>query len=728
MTAADDDYASLGEAPDSRPCVALNVSLRMAIVEAQIALQRELRQGGAGCGAVSSVPAAHVDALSELGIPSGAHNGGHGPATTDQRLVLLRSELAALRARIEPPPEDMPTQHSASGLPTLVTALPEQHLAALLGLSADEIELAWLAVAWAVQPALFDEVTLDAPRGGVSTALFVRLRRFATTVEERGFVLALRTSKLFTHGLLQCVGDDNGMHTEWRAAPALVAFVTGALVHDARFSIVGFDRVVMGDAQQPIVNGLRSCRTMPGVLLQLHGPAHSGRAFACAWANIFPLWRADLQGATDAAAVRALLQDFRAHITLMDVSAVLLENVETLWQRNDAAALAAVAEFVDAHPFAVFATVTQRGSVPTQQPGICADWPVPDAGARAMLWDELALRLPLPPLDPDMRDRLAQRFAVRTGAIWRALQLAARREAEWHSERIDEAVLVAALQSATEAQASELEAFCTRVETRQTWDDLVLPEAAREQALLLLARCRATTRVRDEWGYGAKLAPANGTMVLLSGAPSVGKTLSAGVISRVLGRTLFAVDLSRVVSKWIGETEANLRKVFAAAEAEGCALLFDEADSLFGQRAAVRTASDRYANMEVNYLLNRIERFNGLVFLTTNQPEAIDPAMHRRLAMHIVLPLPNEAERAELWHRMLHAGSAPLAADIDVADLARRFPDMSGANIRNAVLNALYLAASEGGDMQHAHLVRGGKAEYRAMGKVETSLRLLLEN
>ncbi len=105
-----------------------------------------------------------------------------------------------------------------------------------------------------------------------------------------------------------------------------------------------------------------------------------------------------------------------------------------------------------------------------------------------------------------------------------------------------------------------------------------------------------------------------------------------------------------------------------------------------------------------------------------------DPAMHRRLAMHIVLPLPNEAERAELWHHMLQAGSAPLAADIDVADLTRRFPDMSGANIRNALLNALYLAASEGGDMQHAHLVRGGKAEYRAMGKVATSPRPLQEN
>lgn len=728
MADTDDDHGAIpGEAPDTRPCVAVNVSLRMAIIEAQIALQYELQQARAGGQAASLVSAANADTASMLGIPA-AGSGVRTPATVAERLVLLRNELAVLRARLDAPDAMLPSPHLAMGVAPLVMALPEQYLAALLGLSDDEIEFAWLAVAWAVQPALFDDLILDAPLRGVSAALFVRLRRFATVVDERAFVVALRTSKLFTLGLLQRAGDDNGLHAEWRAAPSLVAFFTGALVHDARFEVVALGHVILDAAQQVIINGMQSCRNMPGVLWQVQGPAHSGRAVACARANICPLWRVDLQGATDAMAVRALLQDFRAHLTIMDGGAVLLENIETLWQRNDAAALATVATFVDANACTVFATVTQRGTVPTRQPHVFVDWPAPDAGARAALWDELAAQMAAPPLDPDLRDRLAQRFTVRSGAIWRALQFAAGRVATGYSEILEEAVLVAALQSATEAQASELEAFCTRVETRQTWDDLVLPEAAREQALLLLARCRATTRVRDEWGYGAKLAPANGTVVLLSGAPGVGKTLSAGVISRVLGRTLFAVDLSRVVSKWIGETEANLRKVFAAAEAEGCALLFDEADSLFGQRAAVRTASDRYANMEVNYLLNRIERFNGLVFLTTNQPEAIDPAMHRRLAMHIVLPLPNEAERAELWHRMLHAGSAPLAADIDVADLARRFPDMSGANIRNAVLSALYLAASEGGDIQHAHLVRGGKAEYRAMGKVATSPRPLLEN
>lgn len=233
MTNTDDDHGAIpGEAPDTRPCVAVNVSLRMAIIEAQIALQHELRQGGAGGQAASLVSAGNADTTSVLGIPAASPD-VCAPATVAERLVLLRNELAVLRARLDAPDAMLPSPHLAMGVAPLVMALPEQYLAALLGLSDDEIELAWLAVAWAVQPALFDELIVDAPLRGVSAALFVRLRRFVTVVDERAFVVALRTSKLFTLGMLQRAGEDNGLHTEWRAAPSLVEFFTGALVHDA---------------------------------------------------------------------------------------------------------------------------------------------------------------------------------------------------------------------------------------------------------------------------------------------------------------------------------------------------------------------------------------------------------------------------------------------------------------------------------------------------------------
>ena len=210
MTDANDVYsAMLGEEPDARRCVALSVNLRVAIIEQQIILQRELRHSGAGGAVNGSTFSTNVDATtSVLGIPvdTDTRSDVHAPAAAAQRLVILRSELTALRERIAATTElVLPTPSLAIGFPSmhLVMALPEQYVATLLDLSDDEIELAWLAVAWALQPALFDDVILDVPARGVSAALFVRLRRFTTTIEEHAFVVALRTSKLVARGLLQ---------------------------------------------------------------------------------------------------------------------------------------------------------------------------------------------------------------------------------------------------------------------------------------------------------------------------------------------------------------------------------------------------------------------------------------------------------------------------------------------------------------------------------------------
>jgi SpoVK/Ycf46/Vps4 family AAA+-type ATPase len=193
----------------------------------------------------------------------------------------------------------------------------------------------------------------------------------------------------------------------------------------------------------------------------------------------------------------------------------------------------------------------------------------------------------------------------------------------------------------------------------------------------------------------------------------------AGLIARELDLELLQVDLSQVVSKWIGETEKQLSKVFDAAEAGHALLLFDEADALFAKRTTeVKGATDRYANLEVNYLLQRIESFGGLVILTTNLDASLDKALRRRLASHIVFYAPDEEEREELWRRILATGAAPTAGELDFEDLAHAFPDMTGANIRNAVLAAAFLAASEGVEITQEHLERAGKGEYRTMGRI----------
>jgi len=210
-----------------------------------------------------------------------------------------------------------------------------------------------------------------------------------------------------------------------------------------------------------------------------------------------------------------------------------------------------------------------------------------------------------------------------------------------------------------------------------------------------------------------------GVAALFSGAPGTGKTMVAGLLARELDLELYQIDLSKVVSKWVGETEKQLAKIFEAADAGHALLLFDEADSLFAKRTEVKSAVDRYANLEVNYLLQRIETFGGVTIMTTNLDSSIDPALKRRLAAHVVFQLPEHNESMQLWKRMI-VTNAPIAKPIDFDKLARSFEAMTGANIRNAVLTAAFTAASEGKPITQAHLERAARGEYRAMGRVST--------
>jgi SpoVK/Ycf46/Vps4 family AAA+-type ATPase len=235
---------------------------------------------------------------------------------------------------------------------------------------------------------------------------------------------------------------------------------------------------------------------------------------------------------------------------------------------------------------------------------------------------------------------------------------------------------------------------------------------------MLIARIRHAHRVLEIWNFKQKLARGAGVAALFSGPPGTGKTMVSGLIARELDLELYQVDLSRIVSKWVGETEKQLAKVFEAAEAGHALLLFDEADALFAKRSAeVKSAVDRYANLEVNYLLQRVESFGGVVILTTNLDTSIDPALRRRLASHIVFTQPERDEQLRLWRSMLSTG-APLAPNLQLDKLAEEFEAMSGANIRNAVLAAAFLASEQDTVIGFDHLRRAARGEYRAMGHV----------
>ncbi|MFD7438890.1 ATP-binding protein [Streptomyces sp. NPDC059861] len=254
-----------------------------------------------------------------------------------------------------------------------------------------------------------------------------------------------------------------------------------------------------------------------------------------------------------------------------------------------------------------------------------------------------------------------------------------------------------------------------RIEPQAGWDDLVLHE--RQVAVLreIVAHVRQRPTVHQEWGFAGTLRRGLGVTALFAGGSGTGKTLAAEVMARELGLDLFVIDLSQVVSKYIGETEKNLRRVFDAAERGGALLLFDEADALFGKRSEVKDSHDRYANLEVSYLLMRMEAYRGLAVLTTNMKKALDTAFLRRIRFVVDFPFPAEHERAEIWRRVLPP-QAPVK-DIDCDLLAQL--TVAGGSIRNIALSGAFLAAEEDDRLQMRHMLAAARTEYL---KLERSL------
>ena len=255
---------------------------------------------------------------------------------------------------------------------------------------------------------------------------------------------------------------------------------------------------------------------------------------------------------------------------------------------------------------------------------------------------------------------------------------------------------------------SRLDDLAERITPNALWHDLVLPEAPLATLRQIAAHVRQRTRVHDDWGFAEHGRRSGvGVSVLFCGESGTGKTLAAEVIANELGLDLYRIDLSGVVSKYIGETEKNLRRVFDAAEDSGSILLFDEADALFGKRSEVKDSHDRYANIEVSYLLQRMEAYRGLAILTTNMKTALDRAFLRRLRFVVTFPFPDHQHREKIWRRVFPAAT-PLDA-IDYGALAR--VNLPGGNIRNIALNAAFLAADADAPVGMTHLHAAAQAE-----------------
>jgi hypothetical protein len=311
-------------------------------------------------------------------------------------------------------------------------------------------------------------------------------------------------------------------------------------------------------------------------------------------------------------------------------------------------------------------------------------------------------------------EALANRFRFTGGQIRDAIATA--RSLARVRDPVEGLVSMEDLAAACRARSTpHLGALAEKVAIRHGWDDLVLPPDRTQQLREIVMAMRHRARVYHEWGFDGALSLGRGLNVLFTGPPGTGKTMAAGVIAGALGLDLYRIDLSMLVSKFIGETEKNLARVFAEAEAGNAILFFDEADALFGRRSEVRDSHDRYANLEVAYLLQRMDEYEGVVILATNFRKNMDEACARRMHHAVDFLLPGARERLRIWERVFPAAT-PRDPGLALDQLARRL-EISGGSIRNIALSAAFLAADGDGVVRMEHLASAARRELQKLGK-----------
>ncbi len=376
---------------------------------------------------------------------------------------------------------------------------------------------------------------------------------------------------------------------------------------------------------------------------------------------------------------------------------------------HDKALESAIAQIVEATPYMPLLLTGRERRGPWQRPVLTFDVVKPTPAEQRQVWVAL-LGQDAELLAPQV-EQIVSQFNLDAPAIAAAHSgaLGLMEDAIRSGDRPAEEKLGDALWQVCRRQARpRLDDLAARIDTVAGWDDLVLPDAELEILHEIAAQVRGRSQVYERWGFQAKSRRGLGISALFAGASGTGKTLAAEVLANELRLDLYRIDLSAIVSKWVGETEKNLSRVFDAAEAGGAILLFDEADALFGKRGEVKDSHDRYANIEISYLLQRMESYRGLAILTSNLKESLDSAFARRIRFTVTFPFPDAAERAAIWQRVFPAATP--TKGLDPTKLARL--DLPGGSIRNIALNAAFLAAGAGEPVRMAHLLRAARREY----------------
>ncbi|HEV2387311.1 MAG TPA: ATP-binding protein [Candidatus Acidoferrales bacterium] len=429
------------------------------------------------------------------------------------------------------------------------------------------------------------------------------------------------------------------------------------------------------------------------------------------------------------AVARAMCDALGIHLLILEpgrLPAAGLDRRELLALLEREAALLPMAVFVDGHSLRaeesqalrgdlehlrLFSIIASRERWPWRRETAVVEVTKPDAGAQRAMWRQ-ALEAGDGALDAEI-DAVVEQFDFGPEGILLAAA-AARARLALRSPADDAGIAREVWQACRQQASPQLDELAQKIAPCFHWEDIVLPDDVFLQLREIAAQLAHRPLVYRTWGFGAKLSRGRGISALFAGPSGTGKTTAAEVLARHLELDLYRIDLAGVVSKYIGETEKNLRGIFDAAERTGAILFFDEADALFGKRSEVKDSHDRYANIEVSYLLQRMEDYRGLAILATNRKASLDAAFLRRLRFIVDFPFPDAAHRLLIWQRTF----PPQAAldGVDFAALARL--ELSGGNIRNIALNAAFLAAGERSKIAMSHVMRAARREYAKLEKL----------
>jgi hypothetical protein len=647
-------------------------------------------------------------------------------------LMELRAELARLGAAIEGRVE----RSQQAGL---FLALP--HLGQIFGLSAFELEAVVICLAPELRrkyDRLYAYLQDDITRKRPSVDLVLELLCETEAECWSGRRLFCATAPLLRAGLLEQVDDphspsgSSGLAQFLRLDPRVCHYLLGSNPLDAR--LVDLVRLFRPDgvpnplAMEPSVPanvlGLVEHYLAPGgtephkLVVYLHGPygagkrdlaLHTCRQLGCSLLSL----DVELLMAQGAAAPGLLHLAFREG--LLQQAVPYLERAEALFGEAARPLLKALEVAIAEYGWLVFLTSTAPWTLKDAFTG-CAfqpvALPVPDVPLRAAAWRRsLDGRVPGA---GGWADQLAGQFRLTPGQIRAAVERAENRRVMAPEPRaLGLSDLATACRQVSHHKLGEL---AVKVEPHYGWDDIVLPADKVAHLREIADQVRHQYRVFGAWGFGKKLSHGKGLSALFTGPPGTGKTMAAEVLAHDLELDLYKVDLSGVVSKYVGETEKNLARIFEEAEASNAILFFDEADALFGKRTDISDAHDRYANIETSYLLQKMEAYEGVVILATNLRENMDDAFTRRIRFVVEFPFPDEASRLRIWQTHF-PGEAPVSKEIDYGYLARELP-VAGGNIKNIVLNSAFLAASDGGVIEMGHVLHGVRREFEKMGKL----------